>query len=222
MIGRIREALRAPSPPHGHPLTAAEDEPASSGFRRVLPPMATTERERIEVFAEMSEKLRVEFHECSNLADARQRLLALAKEENWSRLATHAGPLADAVVAELPASISLMRANGGYDSDALAAYEAGLTECDCLVAQTGSICVTSLSAGGRALSVLPPHHLVVARRAQLVGDLCEAYALLAQRYAAAWPSFVGFITGPSRTGDIERILVLGAHGPKRLTVLLVP
>jgi L-lactate dehydrogenase complex protein LldG len=80
--------------------------------------------------------------------------------------------------------------------------------------------VTAASAGGRALSVLPPHHVVIARRSQLVGDMSEAFAL-ARKTHGEIPAFLSFITGPSRTGDIERILVLGAHGPKRLTVLLL-
>ena len=88
-----------------------------------------------------------------------------------------------------------------------------------LVAQTGSVLVTSRSAGGRALSVLPPHHVVLARREQLVADLPAAFALLKRKYAESYPSMISFITGPSRTGDIERILVLGAHGPKKLTIL---
>jgi L-lactate dehydrogenase complex protein LldG len=97
--------------------------------------------------------------------------------------------------------------------------DAGVTECDALVAQTGSALVTSRSAGGRALSVLPPHHVVLARREQLVGDLTDALALVNRKYAPNFPSMISLITGPSRTGDIERILVLGAHGPKKLTVL---
>jgi L-lactate dehydrogenase complex protein LldG len=68
--------------------------------------------------------------------------------------------------------------------------------------------------------VLPEHHVVLARRSQLLADLPAAYELLHQRYGSAWPSLMTFITGPSRTGDIERILVLGAHGPKKLTILL--
>ena len=56
----------------------------------------------------------------------------------------------------------------------------------------------------------------------MLPDLTAAYELLAGKYGATgYPSFISFITGPSRTGDIERILVLGAHGPKKLTVLLV-
>ena len=90
-----------------------------------------------------------------------------------------------------------------------------------LVAQTGGIMVSVQSAGGRALSVLPPHHVVIARTSQMVPDLTSAFQHVQQKYGKVFPSFMGFITGPSRTGDIERILVLGAHGPKRLSVLLV-
>ena len=94
----------------------------------------------------------------------------------------------------------------------------GVTACDCLVAQTGSIVVSTRSAGGRALSVLPPVHLVIARRDQLLPALNAAMTLLRQRYGGRWPSSLSVITGPSRTADIEKILVLGAHGPKRLAV----
>ena len=82
-----------------------------------------------------------------------------------------------------------------------------------LIAQAGSVLVSSRSSGGRALSVLPPHHIVLARREQLLPDLPAAFALLRNKYASDYPSLISFITGPSRTGDIERILVLGAHGP---------
>jgi L-lactate utilization protein LutC len=59
----------------------------------------------------------------------------------------------------------------------LEACDAGLTECECLVAQTGSVCATTKSSGGPALSVLPPHHVVIARKSQLLPDLTAAYEL---------------------------------------------
>lgn len=96
--------------------------------------------------------------------------------------------------------------------------EHGVTGCDCLIAQTGSIFVSTRSANGRAASVLPEMHLVIARREQLVTDLPAAFALLRQRYGNHWPSAISLITGPSRTADIEKILVMGAHGPKRLAL----
>jgi L-lactate dehydrogenase complex protein LldG len=94
----------------------------------------------------------------------------------------------------------------------------GVTTCECLIAQTGSIVVSAFSSGGRALSVLPPTHLVIAHRSQVVPDLTSAIALLRKRYDRRWPSALSVITGPSRTADIEKILVFGAHGPKRLAV----
>ncbi len=106
-------------------------------------------------------------------------------------------------------------------NEELAHCDAGISECDALIAQTGSVLVTSHSAGGRALSCLPPHHVVIARRDQLVPDLPAAFELLQQKYGGNYPSMISFITGPSRTGDIERILVLGAHGPKKLTIFMI-
>jgi len=97
----------------------------------------------------------------------------------------------------------------------------GVTGCDCLLARTGSIAVCTRSAGGRAMSVLPPVHLVIARHNQLVPDLTAALALWHQRYDRHWPSNLSVITGASRTGDIEKILVMGAHGPKRLVLYFV-
>ena len=97
----------------------------------------------------------------------------------------------------------------------------GVTACDCLIAQMGAIVVSPKSAGGRALSVLPPVHLVIARRDQLLPDLATAITFIRRRYDGQWPSTLSIITGPSRTGDIEKVLVLGAHGPKRLALFFV-
>lgn len=94
--------------------------------------------------------------------------------------------------------------------------EVGITGCDCLVGRTGSIILSTRSGGGRVPSVLPPIHLVLARRDQIVPDLDAAVRLLRSRYDGHWPSFLTVISGPSRTSDIEKVLVLGAHGPKRL------
>src|SRR5258706_215887 len=82
-----------------------------------------------------------------------------------------------------------------YDARELESCDAGITECDALIAQTGSVLVTSRSGGGRALSVLPPHHIVLARRDQLIPDLPSAFALVKQKYQNNYPSFISLITG---------------------------
>ncbi|MEY5027375.1 MAG: hypothetical protein RLZZ244_2903 [Verrucomicrobiota bacterium] len=222
ILGRIREALRIPAPLKHPAERSAGGEPTTAHFRQWLPPVGPSPDQRLALFTELSATLKSELILCENMADAASQLAKLAAAGNWKSLGLHRGALTDAVAAALPESLTRIFVDAGYDKDALEASDAGLTECELLVAQTGSVCVTGPSSGGRVLSVLPPHHVVVATRSQLVTDLSEAYAALAAKYREGYPSMISFITGPSRTGDIERILVLGAHGPKRLTILLLP
>ena len=222
ILGRVGEALREPAPRHHEAPARPGTHAVTAPFREWLPPVGDVLAAQIALFAQQAEVLRAEFRECASVQAAAQHLSALAGDEGWQKIALHAGALTDALAAQLPPALALLRLESGYDKDVLEACDAGLTECESLVAQTGSVCVTALSSGGRALSVLPPHHVVIARREQMLPDLSAAYEHLAAKYGANYPSFISFIAGPSRTGDIERILVLGAHGPKKLTILLVP
>lgn len=97
--------------------------------------------------------------------------------------------------------------------------EVSLTLAEGLVALTGSI-ITSSGYGGRGASVVPDCHIVLANLKQLVPDLEAAMTLIKERGLPERDSYVGLITGSSRTADIEKILVLGAHGPRRLVVVV--
>jgi L-lactate dehydrogenase complex protein LldG len=97
--------------------------------------------------------------------------------------------------------------------------QATISTAEALVAQTGSVLV-SAACGGRSASVVAPVHIVVTSIDQLVPDLQTALAQLQQRGTARQNSYLCLITGSSRTADIEKILVLGAHGPRRLVVAL--
>ncbi len=99
--------------------------------------------------------------------------------------------------------------------------EVGITLCEALVARNGSVMVSNKSAAGRRLSIFPHHHIVIARTGQLVLDLKDAFQLIKTKYGNDIPTMISTITGPSRTADIEKTLVLGAHGPKKLFVFLV-
>jgi L-lactate dehydrogenase complex protein LldG len=112
----------------------------------------------------------------------------------------------------------LVRQTAGPGNATVREADLGITGCDCLIAQMGAIVVSPPSAGGRAPSVLPPAHLVIARRDQLIPDLAGAVDFVRRRYDGHWPSTLSIVAGPSRTGDIEKILVLGAHGPRRVAV----
>ncbi|WP_133586232.1 LutC/YkgG family protein [Sphingobacterium yanglingense] len=99
--------------------------------------------------------------------------------------------------------------------------EIGITACEALIARNGSVMISNANEGGRRLSIYPPVHIVLAKASQLVMDIRHAIAQLKDRYPTYLPSMVTTITGPSRTADIEKKLVLGAHGPKELYVFLI-
>jgi L-lactate dehydrogenase complex protein LldG len=214
LFTRIREALTVKAPAHH-----GDSLPTSAEHRCVLPTVGTTMDEQLALFAQNAADLKATFILVNHEDDLARALQVLADKEQWQRVATHQGGLANKLAGLL--GLPLLMVDGGYDKSALALCDAGISECDALVAQTGSVVVTSMTAGGRALSCLPPHHVVITRRSQLVPDLTSAFSLIREKHAAHYPSMISFITGPSRTGDIERILVLGAHGPKQLTIFCI-
>jgi L-lactate dehydrogenase complex protein LldG len=189
----------------------------SALVRQWLPGVGETFEEQLAAFRNKCSELRADVHLVHSAGECVQLLAELAQREQWKKIGTHQGELTDLVSGKLNQQVC--RTDKGYAVADLESCDAGITECDALVAQTGSVLLTGRSAGGRALSVLPPHHVVLARREQLMRDLPEAFAFLKKKYGNNYPSFISFITGPSRTGDIERILVLGAHGPKKLTIV---
>ena len=214
IFSRIREALTVEA--HSHNGTGL---PTMAEHRGVMPPVGATAEEQFALFAKNASDLKATFKLVKDEAELAAELKAIAVAENWQRTATHGGALAQATAKAL--GLPTIVTNDGYDKHEMEKCDAGISECDALIAQTGTVLVTSRSAGGRALSCLPPHHVVIARREQLVADLPAAFALVKQKYGGNYPSMISFITGPSRTGDIERILVLGAHGPKKLTIFCV-
>lgn len=99
--------------------------------------------------------------------------------------------------------------------------DAGILCCEALIARTGSIVVSSRQASGRTLPVFPPITIFIAGTSQLVDDIQDGFALIRKKYDGNFPSLVNLSTGPSRTADIEKTLVLGAHGPREVYVFLI-
>lgn len=97
--------------------------------------------------------------------------------------------------------------------------QVSVTLAEALVAQTGSVLVSS-ACGGRSATVAATVHVVVAHMAQLVPDLRTLLSRVGRDEAMLRNSMLCLTSGSSRTGDIEKILVLGAHGPRRLVVVL--
>jgi L-lactate dehydrogenase complex protein LldG len=233
ILARVREALSVPAAmPHlaGHAAAAAPVPggrpgltilPAEAG-RPWLPDGGDSPPESLRILADNLAKLRAVFFRVPDLGAAADCLGARARERDWQRVAWHDHPLVREVLSGISCSTHQVDVSGKvFDKDALEGCDAGITACECLVAQTGSIVVASDSGGGRALSILPHCHVVIATVDQVVPVLADALGLMRERRLGPLPSMLSFITGPSRTGDIERILVLGAHGPKELIVILV-
>jgi L-lactate dehydrogenase complex protein LldG len=222
ILGRIREALRVPaSRPHGASAGNNSSHLQQTGQtpREWLPLVPPNAENRVALFRERCTQLRTDFQMVAGPEEAALALITLKAKYSWTVLGAHHHPLLDPLVAALELETLYVEEHPG--SKSLECCSVGITACDALIAQTGSILLTARSAGGRTLSVLPPHHVVIATIEQLIPDLPSAFELLYAKYGDNYPSFATFITGPSRTGDIERILVLGAHGPRELTVLLV-
>ena len=113
---------------------------------------------------------------------------------------------------------------GGSRRESLraAASEAdvGLSEADYAIAETGTLVFWHRPGQGRVLSLLPPVHVAVLRQRDLVADL----SVLSDRLAAEGrplPSAITFVTGPSRTADIEMVITRGVHGPGALHLVLI-
>ncbi len=106
------------------------------------------------------------------------------------------------------------------DEDDLFSAAAAVTGASALIAETGSVVCESAPGLPRGASLIPPSHIVVAGEDQILPDLCDYFAALARRGATP-PSAVSLITGPSKTADIEGVLVTGVHGPAEVCVVLV-
>jgi L-lactate dehydrogenase complex protein LldG len=96
----------------------------------------------------------------------------------------------------------------------------GITGAFCAIAETGTLMTLSGRDTPAAASLLPETHIAVVRKSRIVRGMEEAWQLLRDELGAP-PRAVNFISGPSRTADIEQTVTLGAHGPYRVHIILV-
>ncbi|PLX99502.1 MAG: lactate utilization protein B/C [Desulfuromonas sp.] len=100
--------------------------------------------------------------------------------------------------------------------------EAGVTGVNFAIADTGTLVLESTAEEIRLATTLPPKQFALLDPAKLVADGIAAVAPLRQLHERDARNFIAYITGPSRTADIERVLTIGVHGPKELFILLIP
>ncbi len=172
-------------------------------------------------FSEELTKIFGEVVRCDSMAAAQKRLAELVETAGWASLGALDCPLTrEAVAGLVPERVRWV--DDAWTRHDIAQLPAGLIAADALVADSGTCAIACQSAHARLMCYLPPACVVVARGEQLAEHLPAAWAEIVRR--AADPQARGeivLVTGPSRTADIEKILILGVHGPKRLVVLLV-
>lgn len=164
-------------------------------------------------FVKEFQKVNGKFVFCESKDVLIDNLKALYESEKWDSIFCN-----DSWIQELLVESLIPFASGTEDFKLM---DAAITRCEFLIARFGSVMVSSHQASGRLLNVFPPAHIVVAFTSQVVAELDEALEQIKENYKTKIPSLISLITGPSRTADIEKTLILGAHGPKDIYVFLV-
>ncbi len=172
------------------------------------PSLKELELEFVENFTGLLGK----FSFCENEAELVEQLQHLVDTRKWSNIYCRE--------TELITKLSELDFTPNY-TDNLPDCDAAITGCEYLIARTGSIMLSSASESGRTVSVYAPVHICIAKTSQLIYDIDEALNLVREKYGAELPSVISLATGPSRTADIEKTLVVGVHGPKEVYCFLV-
>jgi len=200
ILKKIRKALTQSTP-----LPFPQSEGNSSVFQ--------PSQQELEVqFAEQFSKLLGKFVFCLDPAELAAQLKEVLTHNKWDKLYCRE----DALIGEL----GKLGLPASTHAD-LATCDVAITSCEYLVARTGTIVMSAGQQSGRTTSVYAPVHICIARTSQLVYDLKDGLQQLKEKYGPNIPSLITFASGPSRTADIEKTLVVGVHGPKEVYVFLV-
>lgn len=150
---------------------------------------------------------------CENEKAVIENMLTIAEQQKWTNLYS----VDESVLSMLQNSTLKLESKAEQFND----LKVGITRCDYLIARFGSVMVSSALSSGRRMFVYPETHIVIAKASQVVTELKDALHGMKTKYAGNLPSQITVITGPSRTADIEKTLVMGAHGPKELFVFMI-
>jgi L-lactate dehydrogenase complex protein LldG len=221
ILGSIRRSLKR------GPLDAAQAAPLeqrlSDPQRNLIPARATARDHagQVDLFIAMAGEVQTTVTRVADPAAVPAAVADYLAQQNLpARLVMTPDPQLDGIPWDEQRLLEIRRGRA-EDSDA-----AGVTACFAGIAETGTLMLTSGPASPTRNNFLPDTHIVVMRGNQVMATYEEGWTRLRaeQRQAdGAWamPRTVNFITGPSRTGDIEQRIELGAHGPRRLHIVLI-
>ncbi|HEY4154236.1 MAG TPA: LUD domain-containing protein [Puia sp.] len=200
ILKRIRQALTEPTP-----IPFPQSEGNSSVYR------PSSQEKEIE-FAEQLAQVQGKFIYCADQDEMLRQLKLLIAKNAWAQIFCRETALRRILDEPLK---GLLTAGGLPEADA------SITSCELLIARTGSILLSAAQESGRTVSVYAPVHICIAYSNQLVYDIREGLEFLQDKYKKGLPSLITLASGPSRTADIEKTLVVGVHGPKDVYVFLI-
>ncbi len=195
ILKKIRMALEHPTP---LPFPKAENN------ETVFQPQ---QQDLVVEFAEQFTSLQGKFIFCADDKELNEQFANLCFQNQWTKIYCAEEQWKNLVQ---PTSLH----------NDIASCEAAITSAEFLIARTGSM-VLSSKQQGRIPSVYAPVHVCIAYTSQLVYDIKEGLTGMKNKYGQSLPSLITFATGPSRTADIEKTLVVGVHGPKEVYCFVV-
>lgn len=166
-----------------------------------------------ELFAEEFIKLGGKFVYCTHEIEFAQKLHSLIDNNDWKKVY-----IKDSSILKITNDLALPHIT---DTGIMDDMDVSVTLCEYAIARTGSILLSSAQQYGRALPVYTPIHIAVVYASQIVWNIEEGIEKIKQKYPQQLPSMISLTTGPSRTADIEKTLVVGVHGPKEVYVFLI-
>ncbi|HLY69077.1 MAG TPA: lactate utilization protein [Puia sp.] len=200
ILKKIRQALTTSTP-----LPFPQSEGNNMVFR--------VSQQELEIeFAEKFTNLLGKFIFCVNQEELASQLNALVDHRNFKNIYC---------IEEKLKSVLLKHNYSNFSEINLEECDAAITSCELLIARTGSIVMSTAQQSGRTASVYAPIHICISYSNQLVYDIKDGLQFLKDKFRNDLPSLITFATGPSRTADIEKSLVVGVHGPKEVFVFLV-
>ncbi len=215
-LGRVRQAVAAGN----RPGSAGDIEPrGSAGYQGAgVDP--------VKHFGQEFTALGGVFHGVDNFDSCILKVVELVGQKSPDRILLGGGPLLEQLnlSKRFPPNIRVITVDQLISTtcwESFFAADLGISEVDYLVAETGTVVLHSSPHQPRSLSLLPPIHIAIAERRQLVSDLFDLFPSSPNGPAPALPACITFITGPSKTGDIELKLVTGVHGPGEIHVILI-
>ena len=221
ILGSIRKSLKRGA--LDETQARALNERLAAPRRNLIPERAASRdhKGQVDLFIAMAEEVQTTVTRVTSAADVPGAVADYLTQRNLpSRLVMTPDPQLDAIPWQQRPMLEIRRGRA-EDKDAV-----GVTACFAGIAETGTLMLTSGPESPTRNNFLPDTHIVVLRGDQVMATYEEGWTKLRARQRkpdGSWdmPRTVNFITGPSRTGDIEQRIELGAHGPRRLHIVLI-